>query len=213
MNAMLERQHLEQLKQYFYGLARERFVMTYGHYRGTQFTAYYEDVFPRIFSENEHMMPDFLAKRHGLNAIFILTIREILQREVDISFEELKEFVLTIYRNMLEQLIAGYKAQVEVSEDPWKTIVEYTKAGNQNNYDNDYFNLEQVTDDDSEFGFDIKKCLHFEIFEANGHPELGPILCEYDYLLMDTVSDWIRFERKETIADGNERCDFRLYRR
>ncbi len=209
---MSESKYLEQLMSYFLALVRERLVLTYGIPKGAQYTAEFEDAFHRIFSENEYMMPDDLAKRHGMNPSFVLALREVLQ-QVDISFDDLKEHVLAVYRSMMHQLVQGYKAQVVGSADSWKTVVEYTKVGNQNNYDNDYFNLEYVVESENELGFDIKKCMYFEIFAANDHPELGPILCEYDYILMDAISEWIRFERTKTIADGNDRCDFRLYRK
>jgi len=94
-----------------------------------------------------------------------------------------------------------------------KYILETTRAGNQRLYDNDYFKIKTVIDDDQQFGIDINRCLMFEILEKNGHPELGPVLCKYDYILAENVSKWVSFERKETIADGHSRCDFRYFKK
>ena len=208
---MPEIDFLELLTGYFEGLTLERLVQSYGYPKGKQYSNEFDDAFRRIISKNEHLMPDNLAKRHGVNPAFVLALQEVLQQE-SISHEGLKGHVLAIYGVMMQELIDNYITKINSSEDSWKTIVEYTKVGNQQNYDNQYFNLEYVADNEEEISFDIKKCFYFEIFEANGHPELGPILCEYDYLLMDAISKWIRFERTETIADGDNRCDFKLYR-
>jgi hypothetical protein len=209
---MSETEFQEQLMSYFETLTKSRLVEIYGLWKGRNYANEFVDTFRGIFSKNEHLMPDTISKRHGVNPAFVLALHDILQQE-SVSFDELKEHILAIYGVMMQQLVDNYKANLEASEDSWKSIVEYTKAGNQQNYDNRYFNLDYITDNDNELGFDIKKCLYFEIFKANGHPELGTILCEYDYILMDATSKWVRFRRTETIADGNVRCDFRLYRR
>jgi hypothetical protein len=37
-------------------------------------------------------------------------------------------------------------------------------------------------------------------------------MCEYDSLIAENVSKWVRFERKETIAEGFPKCTFRYFR-
>jgi hypothetical protein len=129
-----------------------------------------------------------------------------------VTLENLKKHVLSIYRAMTSQLVERYKTQILSSEDKWKSIVESTKLGNQNLYESDYFDFEYIVDNDNALCFDFKKCFYFEVFKANGRSELGPILCEYDYILMDAISEWSRFERSETLANGDARCNFQLYR-
>ncbi len=193
------------------GLTRERLVDSYGLYYGRRYTENFEDAFRKFFEKNQHMMPNEELVKHGINPVFVLALHQVLQ-ERKISITELKEHVLAIYNNMLKDYLKRYQVGVEASENPWSIIVQVTKDGNRENYENQYFNLSYVNETADELGFDINKCFYFDILKANGHPELGPILCAYDHILMDAISQWVRFERTETIADGYSRCDFRLYR-
>ncbi|MFW9919197.1 MAG: L-2-amino-thiazoline-4-carboxylic acid hydrolase [Candidatus Thorarchaeota archaeon] len=208
---MSEAEFIEQMVGYLKTLTYSHLTKTYGVWKAGNCANRFEDAFYRVFSKNADLMPDFVSKRHGVNPTFVLALYEVLQQE-KVSFEEFKQHVLAIYQDMIQQTIDSFRAHAESSEDTWKTIVEYIKTGNQNNYENQYFDLEYVADNDNELGFDITKCFYFDIFKANEHPELGPILCEYDYLMMEAISKWIRFERTEIIAEGNGKCDFRLLR-
>jgi hypothetical protein len=99
------------------------------------------------------------------------------------------------------------------SDDPWKTFVTSTKSANKQLYENEYFQCKTVIDDNQQFGFDINRCIYYEIFKENGHEDLAPLLCEYDFILADNVKDWITFTRDETIAEGSHRCTFRYFKK
>ncbi|MHA2378730.1 MAG: L-2-amino-thiazoline-4-carboxylic acid hydrolase [Candidatus Thorarchaeota archaeon] len=207
---MTETEFQEKLMQYFILLARTEITQSFGE-DGNGLGDTFEQTFNEIFSQNEHLMPDALARRHGINSVFVLAMGQVLREHVS-SVDDLKTYVLAVYRNMLYTMLEDWKEKLGASGNPWNTFVEMTKTGNQNNYENDYFRLKTVIDDKESFGFDINRCLYFEILRENGRPELGPILCEYDYMIAEAVESWARFERRETIADGNSRCTFR-YRR
>lgn len=202
---------LKQFKEHFQFLTLQEIGNSYEEETAEVYFERFVEAFQRLFEKNEHLMPDAQAKWHAINPIFVLALHEALEPS-NVSFEKLKEHVISIYRVMTSKLVEDYVAQIESSEDKWKTVVESTRYGNQQNYDNSYFGLTYVADNEREFSFDINKCFYFEIFEANGHPELGPILCEYDYILMDAIPNWVRFERTETIANGDTRCNFQLFR-
>ena len=167
--------------------------------------------FRELLDENKDVMPDALSRRHGVNPVFVMALDDALGKERP-SLDNLKRDVLAIYNVMMQAFTDRMVEQLEASKDPWASFIEFTKAGNKNNYENDYFQLNNAEYTDDKIAFDIKKCLYFDIFEKNGRPELGPILCEYDYILADAVRKWGRFERTKTIADGDTRCDFRYYR-
>lgn len=59
--------------------------------------------------------------------------------------------------------------------------------------------------------FDVERCPIATYLAAQGVPELGPLICEVDNLLAETLPG-ISLRRTGTIARGAQRCDFR-YRR
>ncbi len=58
---------------------------------------------------------------------------------------------------------------------------------------------------------DVERCPLAEMFAAQGTPELGPLICKLDDVLVEAL-DGVELERTGTIARGAARCDFR-YRR
>jgi hypothetical protein len=171
----------------------------------------FKNHFNNLFDRNEHLMPDILGKRHGINSIFVLALEKAL-REQEVTFEELKENILAIYRTLLQDLLSSQVETLESSDDVWNSFVKMVKAGNKQLYENKYFKLKVIQDDEKMFGFDINRCLYFEICRENGLPELGTILCDYDYILASNIYTWIKFKRTKTIVNGKEICNFRYFR-
>ncbi|MCK5047003.1 MAG: L-2-amino-thiazoline-4-carboxylic acid hydrolase [Candidatus Heimdallarchaeota archaeon] len=201
---------IEQMKLYFHKLTTDYLFSVFGEEKGKLLFTKYHYAFQSFFEKNLHLMNTNLSKRHGINSIFVLALDKAFEKE-ELSHQELKTHVIAIYKIMMQSLLENQVKQLESSEDPWYSFVKSTKAGNAQLYENEYFQALTAFDEKSVFGIDIKKCLYFEIFQANDRPNLGPILCAYDYLLASAVDKWIRFERTETIVDGFNRCDFRYY--
>lgn len=201
---------IEQMKLYFHKLTTDYLFSTFGEEKGKLLFAKYHYAFQSFFEKNLHLMNTNLSKRHGMNSIFVLALDKAFEKE-ELSHKELKTHVIAIYKIMIQSLLENQVKQLESSEDPWFSFVKSTKMGNAQLYENEYFQALIAFDEESVFGIDIKKCLYFEIFQANNRPDLGPILCAYDYLLASALDKWIRFERTETIVDGFNRCDFRYY--
>jgi hypothetical protein len=208
---MTNDEQLEQLIQYFFMLTENHLSQHYSVERSKDLSEVFKTRFRELLDENKDMMPDALSRKHGVNPVFVMALDDALGKERP-SLDNLKRDVLAIYNVMMQAFTDHMVEQFEASKDPWASLIEFTKAGNKNNYENDYFQLCNAEYTDDKIGFDIKKCLYFDIFEKNGRPELGPILCDYDYILANAVRKWGLFERKETIADGDARCDFRYYR-
>ncbi len=160
------------------------------------------------YNNYEHMMPDELAKRHVVNSLFVMALDDVMC-EVRASFTQLKDTVLSIYRAMLQEFFETETQKLRQSDNPWNAFISWARKGNEVNYNNEYFQVIEVEQDTGCFGFHIRRCLYFDILREAGKPELGPILCEYDTILAQAIQDWIRFTRRETIATGDKRCDFR----
>lgn len=181
------------MKDYFHHLTKCYLLERYGDKIGKNLTTKYRQAFDYFYSKNLSLMFTNLAKHRGINSIFVLAFDKALT-EKQLSFDDLKEQILSIYRTMVSNLLEQQKQQLDVSENPWKTFVEIVRKGNESLYDNEFFSLEMIEDSDACFGFDLHRCIYFEILDKNGRSDLGPILWEYDWLLAEVVEQWISFE-------------------
>ena len=171
----------------------------------------FSSTFNELLIKNNPFFPDLLARRLGINPVLVLTLATILE-EKDKSFDYLKKHVLAIYDLIMGDYLKNLQHNFENTDQQWDSFIKYIVKGNNINYDNSYFELEVVEKSLTTFKFDIKKCLYFETLKRNGRPDLGPILCAYDFLLSDSIHQWVKFERKKTIANGNHSCQFRYIR-
>lgn len=174
----------------------------------TSFTKRFKELY-------EILKTDFNATQlfHGINPAFVIALEESLPgKQGKKDHNIVITHVLTIYKAMLEEIVLFPQRQnMSFSKDPWSTFVTATKSGNKSVYDNEYFQLKEVASTNDEFAFDINRCIYQEVFHKFGRKDLGPIMCEYDSIIADNISEWVRFERDETIADGFPRCTFRYF--
>ena len=150
---------------------------------------------------------------HGVNPIFVIALEESLPGKQGKKDETIVvRHVLAVYKMMLEDMVLEpQRRNMSSSKDPWSTFVESTRTGNRKVYDNEYFKLKEISSTNEEFVFDINRCIYQEVFKKFGREDLGPIMCEYDSIIADNVSEWVRFEREETIATGCDKCTFQFY--
>jgi hypothetical protein len=66
-------------------------------------------------------------------------------------------------------------------------------------------------DPDVLLALDVERCPLAELFARHGAPEVGPLICKLDDVMVE-MFDGVELRRTGTIAAGAERCDFR-YRR
>jgi len=205
---MTEENPIQQLIDYFSQMTKTELIKRFGEQRGGGLHQLYERQFKIHWNNYNDSLPDDVAKRHGINSLFVMALDDVL-RENRASYSDLQDTAITIYRTMLLDYFKGEAESFLKTEDPWKTFVEWAKKGNEANYNNEHFLISEVETEENCYGFDIKRCLYFEVFEKAGRPELGPILCEYDSILASTIDQWVSFKRHETIASGNKCCAFR----
>jgi hypothetical protein len=200
-------EQIQQIIDHFSEVTKQELNKKFGD-KGVPMHMLFERQFKIHYNNYENMLTDALAKRHGVNSLFVMAMDDVMC-EVRASFTELKEIVISIYRAMLQEYFKDEAKKLEQTDDPWNAFVEWLRKGNEANYNNDLFQVVEVEQEDGCFGFDIQKCLYFDILREAGKPELGPILCDYDNILADAVESWIGFTRHETIASGDKRCTFR----
>ncbi len=200
-------EQIQQLIDHFSQLALQELNKKFGD-KGVPMHKLFERQFKIHYNNYENMLAGPLAKRHGVNSLFVMAMDDVMC-EVRSSFTELKEIVISIYRAMLQEFFKTEVSKLEQSDNPWDAFVDWTRKGNEANYNNDLFQVIEVDQEEGCFGFDIQKCLYFDILREAGKPELGPILCDYDNILAHAIESWIGFTRHETIASGDKRCTFR----
>ena len=73
------------------------------------------------------------------------------------------------------------------------------------------FGFEWPRDDATAYHVEIRSCAFVRFCAAEGMPEVGPLLCEFDASwieAIDTPRHRLRFVRPTTIAWGDDRCRF-----
>ncbi len=206
---LVDDRSVKEFVQYLEGLAVSHLKKIYGEVHGAETVKRFQEQFAKRSEDVMSRPVDPLWKHHAVNPCFVIALREVQE----ISISSLEEQVVGIYRVLLQPFFDRHRQEVAASTDPWASIVESVKAGNQQYYDNDYFSLKMVLDTDAVFGFDLHRCLYCELFRDFGYSELAPVLCKYDKLYAETLEDWVSFERTGTIADGADLCDFRFHRK
>ena len=93
------------------------------------------------------------------------------------------------------------------SEDPWSIFLPYARDGTLSGYST--FNPEIIEASNDRLDFDLHHCVFYDLFKRNKTEHLGPVFCKYDNILAGLISEWVEFERKETIACGADKCTFR----
>jgi len=201
---------IDQLKQYFFLKVQEYLIEQFCNDIANKLNSNFQEHFNDLYLKNEYLMPDFDSKRHGLNPIFVMALHKMFQ-EKKIRLEDLEQHVMGVYEKIMEIMLQPQVSAYEKDPNPWTSFVETSVEGTKQTYSEDKFKVEFLKADEEILAFDIHKCFYFEIFQKNDMPELGPIQCSYDIVMANPLERWIRFERKKTIADGDDRCTFRYY--
>ncbi|MHA2276645.1 MAG: L-2-amino-thiazoline-4-carboxylic acid hydrolase [Candidatus Kariarchaeaceae archaeon] len=168
-----------------------------------------DDAFIKLFGKNRHLLPDRLTQRHGINPLFVMAMEETLTDKIS-TVDDLKEHVMVVYKYIMKSYLEMQRSRYLKTQDKWDLFLTEAKHGNDELYDNDYFKLVVVNENGNSYGFDLHQCFYYDIFVANDKEYLGPILCDFDYLLADNLNRWIVFDRDKTIAGGYQTCNFRF---
>ncbi|PLX23368.1 MAG: hypothetical protein C0597_01180 [Marinilabiliales bacterium] len=74
--------------------------------------------------------------------------------------------------------------------------------------------IDVLKETDTEFHFDVSKCLYAEVYRKIGNMELGKYLsCNRDFPFNQGFNPDIELRRTKTIMEGKELCDFRYYKK
>ena len=153
---MTEENPNKQLIDYFSTLTKAELIKRFGDVKGAGLHQLYDRQFKIHWNNYVHMFPDDVAKRHGINSLFVMALDDVL-REIRASYADFKDAVLTIYRTMLLDYFKEEAEKLQSTGDPWNAFVEWAKKGNEANYNNEYFVLSEVDTDENCFGFDIRE--------------------------------------------------------
>ena len=165
--------------------------------------------FLRLIEENAEEMKDKLKSMHIVNPLFVISIHKSISEELDGDLDLLKTHIIDgLYGDIMAAYIENERTKFLSSDNPWKTYLDGVKKGNAYLYDNALFDFELVKDEPNEYVFHLNKCYYWDTFKRYNTAELGPILCEYDFLMAKNVDEWIDFSRENTIANGGLFCDF-----
>ncbi|MBC8496766.1 MAG: L-2-amino-thiazoline-4-carboxylic acid hydrolase [Anaerolineales bacterium] len=66
-----------------------------------------------------------------------------------------------------------------------------------------------VADDEHSLAFDMQHCFYLDILNYYETPELTPVFCKLDDILMAVMPESIKWGRTQTIGMGAECCNFR----
>ena len=70
------------------------------------------------------------------------------------------------------------------------------------------WDIQWIQADEDEICFHMKSCIYVETTQKYGCPELCPLFCKNDDVVLAGYKPAIVFERNETIAKGSSVCDF-----
>jgi hypothetical protein len=72
--------------------------------------------------------------------------------------------------------------------------------------------LEWTVDSSESIGINMYSCIYLNTLTQYGVPELTPVFCQLDDLLLEGISPFVRWQRTQTLGTGGTLCDFRFYR-
>lgn len=73
------------------------------------------------------------------------------------------------------------------------------------------WNIKWIKCDKNEVHFDMTSCIYVEMTKKYNCPELCPLFCANDDVTLAGYQPSIIFKRENTIARGQEKCDFHFY--
>src|SRR5262245_60516835 len=158
----------------------------------------------------ESRMSDFFMRLLGFMAIGRVLHRRGVQKDViaELELESFTRQMLTV--PAAERLEAGRKF---MSEDNKALIREQAVRSREQKYAGDfvYDYVEPGPDDNFEFGINYRACGFCKFAGRHADLDILPHICGLDFAAYDLRG--IRLERRQTLAQGAQFCDFRFSRK
>lgn len=147
-------------------------------------------------------------KMHVVTPLVVIALKHSLyENKVEGASKELVSKIMNeVFVEFVGYLADMQRRGLENVEDKWKKFKTSTIYGTENTYSS--FLPEFVENTDSRLTFDLKKCVFMEVLQSHNESELGSIMCDYDYIFSNAISEWITFERPQTIEAGDAKCTF-----
>ena len=161
-----------------------------------------------LFEVNENILPDDLAKRHAVNPLFIIALKNTLNSEIK-EISEFERFVHDIIMIIYQDKMKSQKELFAKGKSRWEEFIKDKQKLNDKIFKNQYFKLEYIHEDRFRFGFNLNQCFYSEIFEKNGEAKLLPILCKFEEIFADNLQQWVKFSMQTSIPNGADKCRFR----
>lgn len=194
------------------------FRKTLNHYHPQQFTSLWADAEKEFNALQPHL--EFIKKsknpmdaRLEVAALFLALIKSM--RNHSFNFSDIRTVCLAIARelvrpkNKMQFLLKRFTTKIvttSIAQKLLKDKIENTKmtSGSQG------FVVEYVPHEPGNylFGFDIVECGICKLFKKEQSEDYAKILCEVDFLTSEIAG--LTLIRKNTIANGGNKCDFRF---
>jgi L-2-amino-thiazoline-4-carboxylic acid hydrolase len=166
-----------------------------------------------LVGASQHLIVDEASRLNLRFGAIVIASHQLLRDKV--PAERLRHALHTALNQPSRQAVFdGTRAMLDHSPDPFRAIVDTSKAREQSFFGLS-FGFERPQDDEHAYLVNVTRCLWHEFFREQGVPELMPILCAFDLSYMDAVKpekDGFRIERPTTLGWGHDRCRFWMIR-
>ena len=149
---------------------------------------------------------NMLLASYALAAFFIA-----MNRNDNKSADENIEIIASkIENNKLVKKLLGGDADTYFSEKKMEGRREWSKKTHERKYEDDWVVDVIEKDDNYDMGLDYTRCGVCEMCKKEGCFEWAKYLCKLDFMLVEMIG--IKLDRKGTLAEGADKCDFRFKR-
>ena len=145
-----------------------------------------------------------LLASYALAAFFIAMNRKD-NKTPEENIEILSSHIQT---NKLVKTFLGGDADTYFSEKKMAGRREWSKKTHERKYEDDWVVDVIEKDDKYDMGLDYTRCGVCEMCKKEGCFEWAQYLCRLDFMLVEMIG--IKLDRKGTLAQGADKCDFRF---
>lgn len=147
--------------------------------------------------------------RHQLKPVLLLD--DVLRKDLLMSQEEALALLAEVVGASGAQFIASQLSPP--SPAAWRSYDDQAKESFARRVMARFLNAEAelVPDDRSEVAFDVTFCHFAHLTRRLERPELAPLFCRADSAYFSRPEAPVELRRAKTIAQGDDRCEFRFY--
>jgi len=184
----------------------------HGPVQAAQLTARAQARYNDLYACRLRFQQPALRQHYEVGILPSLALYQTLQEDRNNQEAALKEMDLIIAA-MLER--SGRRRLVRILgylHDPFKVLRILNRWAIKVRYPREGWRFEWVEDSDQCIAYDARECFYLNVLTAYGAPELTAHLCTIDDLLYGDLPG-ISWKRTKTLSRGDDRCNFRFYRK